>query len=64
MAIVFVPFLVATIILIAIHRRARRRDDELPVVAAIGAWVILGIVTVEVAAIVVSVIPRGVRPGT
>jgi hypothetical protein len=40
-AIVFVPFLIATIALIVIHRRTRLRGNDLPLVAAAGTGVIL-----------------------
>jgi hypothetical protein len=55
-AIVFVPLVIATVALILIHRRTRRFGTDLPLAAAIGTGVILGLVTVEVALIVVSVV--------
>ena len=53
MAIVFVPFVIATIALILVQRRTRLRGDDLPLSGAIGTGMILGLVTVEVTAIVV-----------
>jgi hypothetical protein len=63
-AIVFLPIAIATIALLVIHRRTRRSGADLPLLAAIGTGVILGLVTVEVAVIVLSVVASPVASPT
>jgi hypothetical protein len=58
-AIVFFPIVITTITLLVIHRRTRRRGADLPLVAAIGTGVILGLATVEVAVVVAAVVTGG-----
>jgi hypothetical protein len=62
--LIFIPLVIATIALILIQRRTRRRGEDLPLVAAIGTGVILGFVTVEVVVIVLSLVAGPVASTT
>ncbi len=56
MTVVLAPLVVATIALIVIHRRTRRAGTDLPLVAAIGTGMILGLATVYLGVTVIAVV--------
>ena len=56
MVLFFVPFAIAAAALLWIQRQTRLRGADLPLGAAIGTGVILGLVTIEVATVLIAVI--------